>query len=457
MVRFLCASLKTKILLPIFIVSLGVALSVIIFTAYTSYMSTSGALKEKINATEAFLVEIAPIYIQNYDFSSLESFSSKILDDDIIHVDFKNEEGKIIAQSDTKSEKPHNENITNNHEIKDEFDGILGQMNLTYSTDRIYNAVKKVIIEVALASLIVTPIALFIWYKLISFLVNPVRDLEDACIEATENTDLTLRIKNLKEDEIGRVGNNLNTFFERIAHLLSNAKETSQGVVATSAEINDNITLIKNHLMSQKAGSDEIGIAVQEASLTLTELDKASQDVLNELLSVVTKTEDANKAMSELAENSNEINNFVSVINDIADQINLLALNASIEAARAGDAGKGFAVVANEVKNLAQQTVESTASINQITTALKGSISHTQDEVGSVTQAVSGIETGMKGIADSVTRQSSTVEEINATMQEFSNQVDSNNVIAGDAEKSSNQLGDAVSQLITEMNVFKTR
>lgn len=455
---FKLTSLKSKLLWPIGLVSVAIAVGVILFTAYTSSKNMTTLLNEKVSSSQTFLSQLAPLYIQNYDFSSLEAFAHKMTADaDIVHIDFTDADGTVIAKSDSKEGMDtHADLSTDKIEIKDDLGDVIGHMTFVYSADKIDEAIKEAIMEVIILSIIVTPLALIFWYKLIGYLVAPAAKLERICVAASDNTDLTLRV-DLAEDEIGRVGKSLNNFFEKIAQVLSRAQDTSAIVMDNNRQINDNISVIQNHLYGQKAGADEISVAVQEASETLTDLDRASQGVLSELFSVVNKTQSANNAMDTLVTNSNEINNFVNIINDIAEQINLLALNASIEAARAGAAGKGFAVVANEVKNLAQQTVESTASINDITKKLQGNVSQAQTEFSTVSEAIGGIEDSMKGIAESVTRQSSTVEEINATMREFSGQVDSNNEVASQAVTIAENLTGSVSQLMEEMKQFKVK
>jgi methyl-accepting chemotaxis protein len=461
MKRISLNSLKSKILLPLFIVSILICGIAIAFIAPTFQSNMSRLLQEKISSTEQFLVKVAPVYIQNYDFSSLSTFATEAASsEDIICIEFKDADGNLIAQSEKDGaikQTNKTSHIIDTLDIKDDLDDVIGTVVLTYSTSKVDTAVHTIILTMVMFIIVCLPIALLAWYKFINYLVKPIKTLEKTCVTAASNTDLTLRIENLREDEVGRVGASLNGFFEKIAALLTDAKQTSVGVLQNSEEFNSNISIIKNHLTSQKSGANEISIAVQEASQTLTKLDESSQGVLSDLFTVVNKTDSANESMAELAENSNEINNFVSIINDIAEQINLLALNASIEAARAGAAGKGFAVVANEVKKLAEQTVESTASINKITRTLRENISGTQTEFTSVATAINEIEESMQGIANSVTRQSNTVEEINATMHEFSGQVESNSEIVTEVENSSNNLGMAVSGLIDEMDVFKLK
>ncbi|MEM1401474.1 MAG: methyl-accepting chemotaxis protein, partial [Pseudomonadota bacterium] len=128
----------------------------------------------------------------------------------------------------------------------------------------------------------------------------------------------------------------------------------------------------------------------------------------------------ATETIQNLATNAERVGDVIKLINDIAEQTNLLALNATIEAARAGEAGKGFAVVASEVKNLASQTAKATDEIsNQISTMQ----SATTASVGAI-EEIQGIITGLgetaSSIATAVEQQSASTQEISRNAQEAS-------------------------------------
>ncbi|HVQ94430.1 MAG TPA: methyl-accepting chemotaxis protein [Mycobacteriales bacterium] len=187
--------------------------------------------------------------------------------------------------------------------------------------------------------------------------------------------------------------------------LESGARQTSEqaGIVLVAAD------RVSGNIRTVAAGAEQMSASIQEIAQNAGH----AQDVATE---AVDAAAGATETVSRLGESSNQIGDVVKAITAIAEQTNLLALNATIEAARAGEAGKGFAVVASEVKDLAQETAVATGNIARRVEAI-------QAETGGAIEAIAGISAVIGRISDYQTTIAAAVEEQTATTNEMSRNV----------------------------------
>lgn len=247
----------------------------------------------------------------------------------------------------------------------------------------------KVLIIIALLVL------LLLGWILVNQILSPIQRLQEGVTDISEgNGDLTLRVNITTQDEFGELGKSFDKFIEKIQNLIADItqstnlaktaavdlsatfKVTAEAVNKQTFEVNtiSNATTAMTAISSQViSGAREISQSVlnidKNAQSTLSNVRQAAQSV-NELVAEVTQ---GTETINSLKNHVTSIEPVLADINGIAEQTNLLALNAAIEAARAGEQGRGFAVVADEVRSLATRTQGSTNTIQQSITQLRSS------------------------------------------------------------------------------------
>ncbi len=276
--------------------------------------------------------------------------------------------------------------------------------------------------------------------------------------------DLTARTRYTGRDEFGEISRNLDNMAIQIGEVIREiGSATAQ--VATAAEQSSAVALqTSNNVVQQRQGTDQVVTAISEMSATVKDVARSTTDAaemsqrvnastmqgkaeIENTISLIkgleVQAEQTSRIIEELKGESYSISSVLDVIRGVAEQTNLLALNAAIEAARAGEQGRGFAVVADEVRNLAKKTQDSTVSIQKMIANLQS---------GSDRAATSMQETLGKAQegASNVVRAGELLEEIAEGIATIS---DSNIQVASAAEQQS-QVAEEIHRNVNDINTL---
>lgn len=293
--------------------------------------------------------------------------------------------------------------------------------------------------------------------------------------------DLTKTLPIKRQDEIGELSKWFNAFISslreiiisirrdaatvsdsstqmlEISDLLSDGAkdltERASSVSAASEEMSSNMKSVALSTDETNANVGTIAAAAEQMTATINEITRSAETARSVTEEAVSQAKVSLDQVGELGKAAVDIGHVIETIQDISEQVNLLALNATIEAARAGEAGKGFAVVAGEIKSLAGQTAQASASIKEKVKVIQGTTKDTVEQIGSISKIISEANDSVSTIAGAIEEQSATTKEISNNVHTISSGLS----VVNDNISQSSSVSEHIAKEISEVTISTER
>ncbi|MFM5230755.1 methyl-accepting chemotaxis protein [Aeromonas media] len=381
-------------------------------------------------------------------------------------------EGRYFSLSDSQgqvlySSKPQGETESrpNKLDIRGSSWTLTGYIDLDYiraMTRSLNGQIIMALFGVAIVVMVLAMLALNVAYR-------PILSLRDLVLELSRGSgDLTRRLTVTSTDDLGQISAGINRFIERLQEMMGEVREASgqlnSGIEGLASQTGSAQGLLADHVRETEQVVTAINemsrtaVSVSESAASTAQLTGQSQQLASQsrrvvdqamasVTALVTEVETTAHSIAAMQQDVQQIGSILGVIGGIAEQTNLLALNAAIEAARAGEQGRGFAVVADEVRSLAGRTQKSTAEIQTMLTRLQRGTQTVVVAMGNTRQSCQDAAENTSKVNASLDLMAGEVVEINDLISHIATAAEQQSAVAEEINRNMSAIAEVITQL----------
>jgi len=325
---------------------------------------------------------------------------------------------------------------------------VAGAASITLDVSEEFEVMRKANMVMWGVQIIIQVFLYFVIGWLIGSVTRPVRELQQTMLVMQADGDLSKRVTVRSEDEIGQAATAFNGLIDGFAGIIRQVLANAGTVSGTATQLSASSTQIAKGSRAQSEAAASTAAAVEEITVSINSVAANTEDVrklsekslqqtqqgnqsVTAMIGEISRVQDAVNqiagSVKEFVDSTHAIAGMTRQVKEIADQTNLLALNAAIEAARAGEQGRGFAVVADEVRKLAEKSAKSASEIDEVTSSLNQKTAHVEATVQAglhslqaTQEQIARVSTVLTEAGEAVTKSSHGVNDIAASVSEQS-------------------------------------